>query len=250
MTRPSTSPSTSPTATARPDISPAKGRQPCAGRCTRQHRSHAIPAPRIAPTTSRPPRSSAATAPASRSRASSCGVAITRYGSSVTTRSRHPSRSRAPPRVAQPRAARQAPAPTGPTLQQPPRPPMLWPLDPGFGCAMQQRLPASRPALPTTTCQPFARVKPSLTLMRRGRLPNDCCRHANRVYRPKRSSGRNASPQRDHPIKHLVADPESTRVVGRSKPGRPRAKPHPLQPYNPSADGNPREVLDNSPPDK
>ena len=84
---------------------------------------------------------------------------------------------------------------------------MLWPLDPGFGCAMPQLGPA-RPEPPTTNFQPFARVKPSLTPMRRGRLPNDCCRHARRVDGLKRLSGRNASPQRDHPIKHLVADPE------------------------------------------
>ena len=73
---------------------------------------------------------------------------------------------------------------------------MPWPLDPGFGSAVPQRLPARRPAYWTTNFSPsrsFARVKPSLTLMRRGRLPHCCCRHV-RVDGLERLSGRNASP--------------------------------------------------------
>jgi hypothetical protein len=70
---------------------------------------------------------------------------------------------------------------------------MLWPLDPGFDSAVRQPAPASRRRHNPTTFPPFARVKPSLTLMRRGRLPNCCCRHA-RVDGLERPSGRNASP--------------------------------------------------------
>ena len=73
---------------------------------------------------------------------------------------------------------------------------MLWPLDPGFGSAVQQRVPARRPAYQTTSFPPnrsLTRVKPSLTPMRRGRLPHCCCRHV-RVDGLERLSGRNASP--------------------------------------------------------
>ena len=56
MKRPSTSPSTSPTITARPGTSPARGRPRCAGRYTRpRKRAPAAPAP-TAPTTSSSPQ--------------------------------------------------------------------------------------------------------------------------------------------------------------------------------------------------
>ena len=90
---------------------------------------------------------------------------------------------------------------------------MLWPLDPGFGCAMRQPVPA-RPELPTTTTTfhlPFARVKPSLTPMRRGRLPKSRCRHATRVDGLERSSGRNASPSGITPSNISSPAPEPTR---------------------------------------
>ena len=71
------SPSTNPTITAPPGTSPAKDRLRCAGRYTRQHNAPASrPAP-TAPTTSSSPPGSAATAPASRSRASCSNAATT-----------------------------------------------------------------------------------------------------------------------------------------------------------------------------
>jgi hypothetical protein len=142
----------------------------------------------------RRPSGSGATAPAWHSRASCSSAAITRCESSVTTRSRHPQRRRATSRVAKPLAARQAAVVSRDGASSNPRVlRMLWPLDPGFGSAVRHPAPASGPAYRTTTFQPFARVKPSLTPMRRGRLPNCCCRHA-RVDGLERSSGRNASP--------------------------------------------------------
>jgi hypothetical protein len=90
---------------------------------------------------------------------------------------------------------------------------MLSPLDPGSGCAVWQRAPAM-PELPTTTTTfhlPFARVKPSLTPMRRGRLQQPCCRHATRVDGLERSSGRNASPSGITPSNISSPAPEPTR---------------------------------------
>ena len=42
--------------------------------------------------------------------------------------------------------------------------------------------------------------------------------------RPRKTERPQRFPQRDHPINHHVADPEPTRVVDRSKAGRPRAQ--------------------------
>jgi transposase len=56
--------------------------------------------------------------------------------------------------------------------------------------------------------------------------PPCSCRHV-RVDGPDRPSGRNACPERDHPINHHVAGPEPTRAADRDKAGRPRAHdPH------------------------
>ena len=69
-------------------------------------------------------------------------------------------------------------------------PPSCW------SCRAYQRAPASRPAHQTTTFRPtrsLARVKSSLTPMRRGRLPTTSCRHV-RVHGLERPSGRNAPP--------------------------------------------------------
>ena len=103
-------------------------------------------------------------------------------------------------------------------------PPVLWPLVPGFGCAVQRPVPP-RSEPPTTNLQPFARAKPSVTPTRRGRLPNDCCRHATRVYRLERSSGRNASPRGITPSNISSPIRSQPRIEDQSKPGRPRAKP-------------------------
>jgi hypothetical protein len=72
---------------------------------------------------------------------------------------------------------------------------MLWPLDPGFGPAVQQRVPAGSPAHPTTSFpHQIANARQALThTMRRGRLPHCCCRHV-RVDGLERLSGRNACP--------------------------------------------------------
>jgi len=169
-----------------------RGRRRCAGRYTRPRRppgGGASAAP-TASTTFRSRSGSAATAPASRSRARCSSVATTPCASSAMTHSRHPPRRRNRAEIAQPHAARQAAALARPALLQRSTPPMLWPLDPGFGCALRRPVPAGPE--PPTSFQPFARVKPSLTPMRRGRLPNDRCRHATRVDRLERSSGRNA----------------------------------------------------------
>jgi hypothetical protein len=53
------------------------------------------------------------------------------------------------------------------------------------------------------------RAKPFVTQMRRGQLPASSCRHQH-VDGHHRQSGRNAFPQRDHPIKHHVAGPQPT----------------------------------------
>ena len=81
------SPSTNPTVTAPPGISPAKARRRCAGRYTKPRRppgGGASAAP-TAPTTSRSRSGSAATAPASRSRASCSSAATTPCASSAMT---------------------------------------------------------------------------------------------------------------------------------------------------------------------
>ena len=138
----SISPSTNPIVTAPPGISRARARRRCAGRCTRPPRSRDGHAHLIAPTTSRPPSASVATAPVSRSRASSSSAATTRCANSAMTPSRHRPSRRTPVQVAQPRAARQAAALPAPSLRQLTTAQMLWPLDPGFGCAVWQRVPA------------------------------------------------------------------------------------------------------------
>jgi hypothetical protein len=113
-------------------------------------------------------------------------------------------------RVAEPRAARQAPAIPGPSVPQTTsRRQMLWPLDPGFGSAIRQPAPASRPAPQTTPSfapsRSLARITTLfVTPIRRGQLQATSCRHV-RVDGLERLSGRKASPQRDHPIEHLVA---------------------------------------------
>jgi hypothetical protein len=111
---------------------------------------------------------------------------------------------------------------------------MLWPLDPGFGSALWQPAPASRPAHRTTNLpsKPLARVTLFITPMRRGWLPTTSCRHA-RVDGLERPSGRTASPQRDHPIEHLVAghgaNPRSrteVRLGARAHPIRSTQRAH------------------------
>ena len=68
----------------------------------------------------------------------------------------------------------------------------------------------------------IVRAQSSLTPMHRGQLPPVACRHA-RVDGLQRPSGRNAYPQRDHPINHHVAKPPHDRLADRDKAGRPRA---------------------------
>ena len=186
------SPSTSPTVAASRGIYLARVRRPCAGRRTRPRRSRVILARPIAPTTSKPPRSLAATGPASRSRASSCDAAITRCANSEMTRSHHLSSSRGPARVAPPRATCQAAASPRQSRQQPTTPPVLWPLDPDFGSAISQPVPAG-PERPTPTSNASRASWPSLTPMRRGQLHARSCRH-DHVDGLHRLSGRNASP--------------------------------------------------------
>lgn len=87
------------------------------------------------------------------------------------------------------------------------------PLDPGFGSAIWQRAPASRPAHRTTnfTAKQIVRARQALfTLMRRDRLPNISCRHA-RVDGLERLSGRNASPSGITQSNILSPTPEPTR---------------------------------------
>jgi hypothetical protein len=54
------------------------------------------------------------------------------------------------------------------------------------------------------------RAKPLVTQIRRGRLPNDSCRHP-RVAGPERLSGRNASPSGISPSNIMSPAPEPTR---------------------------------------
>ena len=202
--------STNPIVTAHPGICRARARRRCAGRCMRPRRSPVVLVRLIVPTTSRPPSAWAATARVSRSRASCSNAATTHCASSATTPWRQRSSRHAPAQVARPRAARQAAADPRPSPRQPASAPMPWPLDPGFGRAMRQPVPA-RPGLPSTNFKPFARVKPSLTPMRRGRLPKTRCRHATRVDGLERSSGRNASPSGTTPSNISSPAPEPTR---------------------------------------
>ena len=53
-----------------------------------------------------------------------------------------------------------------------------------------------------------ARAKPSITQMRRGRLPTTAAATLTRG-RPRKIERPQRFPQRDHPIKHHVADPEA-----------------------------------------
>jgi hypothetical protein len=240
MNRASTSPSTNPTAIARLGVSAARGRRRCAGRYTRPPTPPAAPAHPTASTTSRPPSGWAATAPVWRSRASYSSAATTRSANSARTPWRHPRTNG----IAEPRAARQAAPLAGPSVQRPANRPMLWPLDAGFGSAAQQRVPARRPAHPTTSFpanRSLTRVKPSLTPMRRGQLPHRCCRHV-RVDGLERLSGRNASPSGITPIEHLVAGPPHGRVVDQSKAGRPRAhRSRPTRPRTTCTDDSSRQ---------
>jgi len=73
---------------------------------------------------------------------------------------------------------------------------MLWPLDPGFGCAAAQRVPASRAGTRSQdvrqSSRSSVRSRPLHTDAPRP-APGYRCRHA-RVDGPERTSGRNASP--------------------------------------------------------
>ena len=147
-----TSPSTSPISTARPGTCRRQG--PPALRWALYEAAQAARrqgSARTATTTCRQPSGSAATAPACRSRASCSSAATTRCASSARRHSRHPTDER---RIAEPRAARQAAVLEGPSVQRPASRQMLWPLDPGFGSAVQQRVPARRPAHQTMSFPP------------------------------------------------------------------------------------------------
>ena len=137
--------------------------------------------------------------------------------------------------VADPRAARQAAAPAGPSLPPTPSQQMLWPLDPGFGSAIWQPAPASRPAHQTTSFSPsrsLARVTLVITPMRRGRLPTAPCRHA-RVRRPRKTERPHSFSPRDHPIEHLVAGHGANPRSGRKQGWRP-ARTDPLHTTRPT----------------
>ena len=73
---------------------------------------------------------------------------------------------------------------------------MPWPLDPGFGCAAAQRVPASRAGTRSQdvrqSSRSSVRSRPLHTDAPRP-APGYRCRHA-RVDGPERTSGRNASP--------------------------------------------------------
>ena len=104
-----TSPSINPTSAAPRATSHARGRQRCAGRCSKPPRPRADPAPRTAPTTTRPPTASAATAPASRWRANCSSAASTRCASSATTHCCPPDQSGARHSPRSPRCTAAAP---------------------------------------------------------------------------------------------------------------------------------------------
>jgi hypothetical protein len=170
----------------------------------RPHTPRVGRARQTATTTRRRQSGSAAIAPASRSRENCSSAATTRCANWATTHSHRPQP------VADPRAARQAAtlaARAG--VRQSTNVLMLWPLDPGFGSAVQQRAPAIRPAHQITNVRHRAdrsrasspgshdapRPAPSLLLPTRSRA------RPRKIERPQRF------PQRDHPIEHLVADP-------------------------------------------
>jgi hypothetical protein len=121
-------------------------------------------------------------------------------------------------------AAGQAAAIATPTDRQPTSEKMLRSLDSSFGFTIWQRAPAR-------TCTSM--LSPNRSLAPSGALhhtdaprpaPSAPCRHGTRRGRPERLTGRKASPQRDHPIEHLVAGRGANPgVVDRSKTGRPRA---------------------------
>ena len=79
---------------------------------------------------------------------------------------------------------------------------MSKPLDPGFGSAGgQPSRPAGQHTTLRTSSSTFARVRPLVIPMRRGRLPASFCGHVGhaRVDRLERLSGRNASPSGNTP---------------------------------------------------
>src|SRR5262249_34915966 len=69
-------------------------------------------------------------------------------------------------------AARQAAALAASSRRQPTSVQTSWPLDPSFGCAAWQRVPASRPGIPQQPTPP-AHGKPSLTQMSPRPAPED-----------------------------------------------------------------------------
>jgi transposase len=83
-----TSPSTSPTITARLDTSPGKDHPRCAGRSMKPRNARAFPPAPTGPITNSSPLASAATAPASPSRARCSSAATTSSKTSATERSR------------------------------------------------------------------------------------------------------------------------------------------------------------------
>jgi transposase len=113
----STSPCTSQTRAAPPAGSRAKDQRRCAGRCLKPPRARAGPAPPTTTTTSKRRPGSAATAPASRSRASCSSAATTRCANS-TRRHCYP-HDRRPARAALTHADAPRPAPG---MLLPPRP--------------------------------------------------------------------------------------------------------------------------------
>jgi hypothetical protein len=240
MKRPSTSPSSNPIAAARPGACPAKDRRRCAGRCTRPRTPRGGRVRQTATTTCRRPSGWAATAPVWRSHASCLSAATTRCGNWATTHSQNPRP------VADPRAAGQAAALAQRLgARQTTSVRMLWPLDPGFGSAMQQPVPAGRPAHNHATnldrqanrsrasspdSHDAPRPAPSLLLPTRSRV------RPRKIERPQRF------PQRDHPIEHLVADPGAnpepwTKV-------RPGARAQTRSPQRAHAPPSPRTVVD------
>jgi hypothetical protein len=91
----------------------------------------------------------------------------------------------------------------------------------------------------------LARVKPSLTPMRRGRLPDCCCRHAIRVDRLERLSGRDASPSGITPSNILSPTHRTTGSWTEVSPG---ARAQQLLALHPAH--GPPGALDKPPPDK
>jgi hypothetical protein len=126
------------------------------------------------------------------------------------------------------------------------------PIDSWWDAGVQRPVPAT-PEPPTTNFQPFARAKPSLTPMRRGRLPNDCCRHATCVYRLERSSGRNASPRGITPsnIPSPIQSQHGSRTkVGPGARAQTQTRTHPPPPRDRRHPAPTPEALDTPTPDK